>query len=564
MVNNRLTWYLESNNILTELQSGFRKGRSTTDQLVRLESFVREAFIRGEHAVAVFFDLEKAYDTTWKYGILQDLRNAGLRGRLTNFVSNFLANRKFRVRVGSCMSDTYKQEMGVPQGSILSVTLFVLKINSIVECLPAGVRGSLFVDDFLICYRSKSMHSIERVLQGCLQRIESWADNNGFRFSKSKTVCMHFCTKHTLHPDPCLKLYNCEVPVVSETKFLGLIFDSKLSFKSHIACVKKKCLRAMNLLRVVSHTDWGADSTTLLRLYHSLVRSKLDYGCIVYGSARDSYLQSLDRVQNAALRVCLGAFRTTPISSLHVEANEPPLTLRRQKLALQYIVKLRSNPNNPAYASVFQPNFKPLFEAKPHTIPTLGLRMHESLTNCGVDLSCIAQHSSPATPPWFLHRPRFDFTLFVLTYEGYKKIFTDGSKQGGAVSAAAVAEWKVLVKRLPDHASIFSAEAIGILLALNIIEQSPGRHFLIISDSFSCIKALENRKFSNPLILEILGTTEKAGTENAGQSKAQGCKTRDWKTRDQIARNCKGGKRGSGKRRIRLQGWRTRDWKTRD
>jgi hypothetical protein len=229
-----------------------------------------------------------------------------------------------------------------------------------------------------------------------------------------------------------------------------------------------------------SHTDWGADSTTLLRLYHCLVRSKLDYGCIVYGSARDSHLQSLDRVQNAALRVCLGAFRTTPISSLHVEANEPPLTLRRQKLALQYIVKLRSNPNNPAYASVFQPNFKPLFEAKPHTIPTLGLRIHESLTNCGVNLSCIAQRSSPATPPWFLHRPQFDFTLYnlgtksnilpdhylscykelVLTYEGYKKIFTDGSKQGGAVSAAAVAEWKVLVKRLPDHASIFSAEAI--------------------------------------------------------------------------------------------------------
>ena len=119
MINNKLTWYLETNNVLTELQSGFCKGRSTTDQLVRLESFVREAFVRGEHAVAVFFDLEKAYDTTWKHGILQDLKNAGLRGRLPTFVSNFLANRKFRVRVGSCISDTYKQEMGVPQGSIL-------------------------------------------------------------------------------------------------------------------------------------------------------------------------------------------------------------------------------------------------------------------------------------------------------------------------------------------------------------------------------------------------------------------------------------------------------------
>jgi hypothetical protein len=80
MVNNRLTWYLESNIILTDLKSGFRRGRSTTDQLVRLESFVREAFVGGEHATAIFFDMEKAYDTTWKYDILQDLQNAGLGG----------------------------------------------------------------------------------------------------------------------------------------------------------------------------------------------------------------------------------------------------------------------------------------------------------------------------------------------------------------------------------------------------------------------------------------------------------------------------------------------------
>jgi hypothetical protein len=190
---------------------------------------------------------------------------------------------------------------------------------------------------------------------------------------------MHFCTKHLLHPDPCLKIYNSEIPVVNETKFLGLIFDSKLSFKPHIAYLKKKCLKAMNLLRVVANTYWGADSTTLLRLYRSIMRSKLDYVCTVYRSARDYYIKSLDRVQNAALRVCLGAFRTTPISSLHVEANELPAQLRREKLALQYIVKLKSNPNNSAYVSVFQPNFKPLFIAKPNVIAILGIRMEQSL-----------------------------------------------------------------------------------------------------------------------------------------------------------------------------------------
>jgi hypothetical protein len=114
MVNNRLMWYLESNNILTAVQSGFRKGHSTTDQLIRFEAFVREAFVRREHVVSVFFDLEKAYDTTWKHGILQDLRDAGLRGRMPVFISRFLSNRQFRVRVGSHLSDVFRQEMGVP------------------------------------------------------------------------------------------------------------------------------------------------------------------------------------------------------------------------------------------------------------------------------------------------------------------------------------------------------------------------------------------------------------------------------------------------------------------
>jgi len=102
-------------------------------------------------------------------------------------------------------------------------------------------------------------------------------------------------------------------------------------------------MKALNLLRVVAHKDWGADCATLLKLYRSHVRWKLDYGCVVYGSAR----------QNAALRTCRGAFRTFPVASLHVEAGEPPLELRRQQLCLQYICKLRSNPCNPAFNNVF-------------------------------------------------------------------------------------------------------------------------------------------------------------------------------------------------------------------
>ena len=229
------------------------------------------------------------------------------------------------MRVGSTLSDTFRLSQGVPQGSILSTTLFNIKINSIMNGLDPKTDGSLYVDDFCMCYRSKSMRTIERHLQQCINRIEDWALHNGFKFSRSKTQCVYFCQLRKVHDDPELYLYGSLIPVVEDFKFLGIIFDHKLSFIPHIKYLKAKCLKALNLLKVLSHTNWGADHTVLLQLYRSLIRSKLDYGSIVYGSDRKSYLMMLDTVHHQGLRLALGAFRTSPVESLYVEAEEPSL-----------------------------------------------------------------------------------------------------------------------------------------------------------------------------------------------------------------------------------------------
>ena len=94
------------------MQCGFRKQCSTTDHLVRLESFVGEDFAQHQHAVRVFFDLEKAYESTWKFGIMRDLHNAGLRGRLPLFIESFVKNRQFHVRLICSYSDLFDQEIG--------------------------------------------------------------------------------------------------------------------------------------------------------------------------------------------------------------------------------------------------------------------------------------------------------------------------------------------------------------------------------------------------------------------------------------------------------------------
>ena len=523
MVNDRLVWYLEKNKLIATVQSGFRKQRGTLDHLVRFETFIREAFIKKEHVVSVFFDLESAYDTTWKYGIMNDLHDFGIRGRLAYFISAFLNERQFRVRVGDTLSHPHEQEMGVPQGSILSVTLFSVKINNIVKSVCPGVECFLYVDDFCICYRSKHMHTIERQLQQVLNNLSKWSSENGFKFSKTKTKCMHFCQSRKLHLDPDLTLDGVHIEVVPEFKFLGLLFDSKLSFIPHINYLSNKCQKALNLLQVVSSMDWGADRKVLLRLYRTLVRSKLDYGCIVYGSARQSYLRKLDSIHNQGLRLALGAFRTSPVNSLYAEANEPSLNLRRKKLSLQCYLKLKSNPDNPTHKIVFEPLYKDEYLEKETVIPPFSLRC-EAYMNCiNVDLEDVASHKISEVPLWTCKSPTYNYYLasdkkattdplifknklleVKEQYYTHEEIYTDGSKDGDKVASAAILDGEFYQFRLPNNSSVFSAELKAIDLALNHIEQDAYWRYIIYTDSLSAMQALEGETTDNPIIVSLL------------------------------------------------------------
>ena len=230
MVNIRLMWFLESGNFFTPVQYGFRKVRSTLDALLSLESSICRAFAGNSHQVTVFFDLEKAYDTTWCHGILLTLYNFGLRGRLPIFIQQFLSRRLLRVRVGDVLSTPCALENGVPQGSVLSVTLFAVAINDVISVIPEGVHSSLYVDDLSISFSAARMSLIERKLQLSINRISRWANERGFRFSPSKTVAMHFCRLRSVHPDPDLYLANRRISCLESTRYLGLVFDSRLTW----------------------------------------------------------------------------------------------------------------------------------------------------------------------------------------------------------------------------------------------------------------------------------------------------------------------------------------------
>ena len=323
-------------------------------------------------------------------------------------------------------------------------------------------------------------------------------------------------------------MYGSRIPVVEDFKFLGIIFDRKLSFIPHIKYLKAKCLKALNLLKVLSHTNWGADRSVLLQLFRSLIRSKLDYGSIVYGSARKSYLMMLDIVHHQGLRLALGAFQTSPVESLYVEAEEPSLYLRREKLALQYAIRLAANPPNPTFKVTFPPHISQdiidLYDNKPNAIRPFGLRIAPLLTSANINKEQIETHSVSEIPSWCIRKPTIDLSLhsekksesnphqlkqnfheLQSYYSDHEHIYTDGSKDGERVGCAATKYDDCKKMRIPDGSSVFTAEAKAIDLALDFVNNCTYTDkFVIFSDSLSVLQALNHTSSKNSQIQHLL------------------------------------------------------------
>jgi hypothetical protein len=190
-------WVLEREGHISSVQSGFRQNRSTTDNLVQFESHVQEAISHRLHTVVVFFDIAKAYDTAWRHGVLRTLHQYNIRGNMPMFVKGFLQNRFIQVRVGKTLSQPVPTSQGIPQGSVLSCTCFMIAINSIANALPASISSSLYVDDFAIYSSGTIPQAIERRLQMALNNLEVWSKTTGLGFSPGKTVTMHICRRRS-------------------------------------------------------------------------------------------------------------------------------------------------------------------------------------------------------------------------------------------------------------------------------------------------------------------------------------------------------------------------------
>ena len=348
MIANRLTSHIENNNLLAPTQSGFRKNRSTLDQIIRLQSAILKAKMENRALLCIFLDLEKAFDLMWTKGVLAQLVKFNIKGRILGWVQDFLKDRKIQVRVGSDLSDVRLLDNGSPQGSVLSPILFNILANTQYEVLKElFAELSQYADDSAVWKTAKSVKRLVQLLQRILNIIKEWAEALGIKISAGKTEVVLY--NSNLRDDiPKLKIGNQELEYKTQGKFLGLTFDKGLHWVKHIDQLVLRCKKDLNLMRYLSGTKFGADKLTLMTIYKTLIRSKLDYGCQAYASASKSQLARLDRIQSAALRIVTGAYRSTSITDLQVECCVPPLELRREELILKYWARSSANgPNLP-------------------------------------------------------------------------------------------------------------------------------------------------------------------------------------------------------------------------
>jgi len=323
IINHRLNWLLEKHAFFSPHQNGFRKNRSTIGNLIKIKEDITQTFNNQQIMGMVNLDIAKAYDSTWRHNILVKLNKIISKGNFLNLIINFLESRTFRVKANNCLSDEFIQENGVPQGSALSVSLFLIAINDITENCTHPVKFKLYADAFNFRCRSKFKNTVQSLLHTPANNLENWAKQTGFQFSPKKSSCTLFTKKKNVNALK-ITIDKVEVPHRNSVKILGVIFDRRLSWSSYIKHLKSSTSHSVKIIKILSHTSWGGETiNTLIKIHKVLIQSKLNYGSSLYRTASKSLLNWLDSVNNCSLRLALGVFRSCPVYSIYNLAGEP-------------------------------------------------------------------------------------------------------------------------------------------------------------------------------------------------------------------------------------------------
>ena len=525
MVNGRIRTYLEPK--LSPHQNGFRPGRSTAEGIVQIIHSVQRGFQKQSYTIAVFLDLKNAFDKVNKTAVKIKIHNIGLRGRMVNFIDNFLTDRTFQVRCGNTYSATFKQDHGLPQGSVISPTLFLIMINDIFENISdPNIKYSLYADDVAFWTTHHDIDQAYNNIKTTLDKIQEWCEKWGLIISPNKSAAIVFSHRIPRCMPPELKVHNDNIPYVEHFKYLGITLDNKLNFETHFQDLTQRCARRINILKCIACKNWGADRQTLFRLYTSLIRPILDYNCFLYDDTATKKIDSLQTIQNHALRIITGAFRTSPIMNLHIEANIPLLDRRRKFLLLRFFARSLAKPHYPTFQILNTPRNNGILTDAERKHRTINQRIGKVLEHFELEPFNIMP-DPPIAPYWLVPAVVIEYLFtskkqtttlteikqLFLEYQNkfnqHTFIYTDGSKSDGRTGAGISTLHINKSNRLHDFHSIYTAELWAILEVIRIIQNENMRKAIICSDSASSLQAISSRNpITNPIIYQIIGTLQ--------------------------------------------------------
>ena len=303
----QFTTFLNSNDIVHNLQSGNRKFHSTESALLHYTDELLKNMDDKKISVIVLLDMSKAFDSIRHDLMLCKLHKLGVSDTACAWFKSYLSQRKQAVKIENTLSETLPLTVGVPQGSILGPVLFTLYVNDLLR-VPKHCRALGYVDDtkiFLALPSCQLSDAVTAVNQD-LRDISRWCCANSLLINPDKTklllVGVPQLTRNITAVPPVM-LLGKEVKPVTVAKDLGVYIDSHLNYNEHITKTVSTCMYMLSRVNRIKHL---LDSKTLIFLINAFVFSKLYYCSTVWSNTTKENIRKLQLVQNFACRIVLG------------------------------------------------------------------------------------------------------------------------------------------------------------------------------------------------------------------------------------------------------------------
>lgn len=300
IIRTRLNEELEEKNIIPNEQFGFRTGHSTEGQALRLAETIYNNFEERNFTAALFIDISKAFDKVWHDGLIVKLKEFGISQQIISILATFLRERTFQVRYGTEISDKKSIEAGVPQGAVLSPTLY----NIFTADIPSNLDNTevfTYADDTAIMASSRNLNLAVHSLQTSVNKISDWLDKWKIKINATKCKPILF-TRRKQVTNQKIDVNDISLNWNETVKYLGIRFDKKLNWSCHIQQVIDKIETKFGMLSPFLNRRSKMNYNNKILLYKQIIRPTALYGSAVWGTVALSHLRLLDTSQNKMLR----------------------------------------------------------------------------------------------------------------------------------------------------------------------------------------------------------------------------------------------------------------------